>query len=85
MIPTRAILSCQPCVGLRISRCQRTLSDSSHTIHVVGVFLLNAMPVYARAVVLQGVLNGDLYSVAPIYSHVSKDHTWADVTYQLLS
>lgn len=85
MIPTRAILSCQPCVGLGISGCQRTLSDSSHAIHVVGVFLLNAMPVYARAVVLQGVLNSDLHSIAPIYSRVSKDLTWADITYQLLS
>ena len=48
-------------IGKMIARGNRTLSDAVHAIHVHGIFLPDAMPVDACAVILHLIVHVHAY------------------------
>ena len=65
MVPGTAVLRCIEAVCEAVSRGDRTLSDSVHTIHMHGFVLSDAMPMNARPVPFHIVDHLDMNSITP--------------------
>ena len=63
VVPRTPILSSLPSVGKVVARCDGTLCDSRYSVHVSGVQLTDAMPVYSGSVERQIIDEIDMDSL----------------------
>ena len=66
VVPGRTVGSGNPLVDAGITWCETALGNTWNTILVVGVVLIDTMPVDGGRVISQGVVNSDLDGITPV-------------------